>query len=681
MFALALAALASTASAAPQAVPPADVASRAIVVRELANPHGPAQFAIAPDGHAIAYVVTEPLQDGSAYTSALYLGRLQNRSSDRVLVKLADSPAPFAQPNPRFSPAGNRLALLADGGVETIEVATGKRSDLTRSRLPEGSEVLDFAWSPDGQGMALRLAMPAGAEAQGGRETDTSWPLGGDGAGARLAILEQTGAARLVTGPELDVASMSWSPDGHYLALAASPAASKDRYYDQDIYLLDLGAGRTSLVAHLDGVDSDPVWSPDGRRLAFATQAGKGNHDWLQKLGLIDAATGAVSFPAAAQFEAGLGSPHDIIWRDGDHLLFTSAHHLRSPIFELDAVSGTLRRLSPLNLEYLSGIAVAPGAGMMLFGCEAIDRPRELCASPARRFSERRVTSLNPGLRLPAEKTGIISWKSADARWMLDGVLIEPGGRTGRVPVITLVEGGPSMVRTQYQLEQQYPVHAFIAAGYAVFVPNTRGRTGYSTSFRRAIPDAHDYVGGGFGDVMSGLDRLVLMGVADRARLGIAGFSYGGVLSAYAITRTHRFAAASILDAPVDFVQMMKPGAANPAIQAQWRDQVGYSNVYDKRDRALMEAQSPLEHIADASTPALLEYGLKAYGGFDESGGAELFQALQHFHVPSLFVRYPRTGHGIYEPRLRIESAKRNLDWFARWFSAHSTAAGSQPSR
>lgn len=679
MLVLAFAALGSAVSAPAQAASPLEIAKRAIEVRELANPHGPAQFAVTRNGETIAYVVTEPRGDGAAYSSSLYAGRLHGeRSKDRLLVKLPDSPAPFAQPSPRFSPDGSRIAFLADGGVDEVALGTGKRRSLTASRVPQGSEVLDFAWSPDGARLALRLAMPSAPEVVGGREMDVSWPLGGQGAGTRLAVLEASGTAKIVTGPELDVGGMSWSPDGQFVALAASPTSSNDRFFDQDIYLADLQTGRTTLVAKLDGVDSDPVWSPDGRHLAFATQARKGNHDWLQQLGLIDAATGDVSFPAGAQFDAGLGSPHDMVWRDGDHLLFTSAHHLRSPIFELNAVSGKLRRVSPLNFEYLAGIAVAPNAGVMLFGCETIDRPRELCTSSTASFSEQRLTNLNPALSLPSEKTSIVSWKSSDAQWTLEGILIEPLGRRRPVPVITVIEGGPSMVRTQYQLEQQYPVHAFIAAGYAVFLPNTRGRTGYSKAFRRAIPDHRDYVDGGFGDIMSGLDKLASMGLADPRRLGIAGFSYGGVLSAYAITRTDRFAAASILDAPVDIQGLMKLGAANPAIQAQWHDQVGYSNVYDPNERALMEAQSPLERMADASTPALLEYGMKAYGGFDESGGAELYQALERFQVPALFVRYPRSGHGIYEPRLRMESARRNLDWFARWFSSGRPVPGAQ---
>jgi dipeptidyl aminopeptidase/acylaminoacyl peptidase len=676
---LALAALALAAASPPPPAPPAassplDVARRSIGVRQIANPHGPAQFAISADGKAIAYVVTSPRADGSAYSVELFAGAIGARGQDRLLATLANSLAPFPQANPRFSPDGRRLALLAGGGVDEVDLGTGDRRSLTKGRVPEGSEVLDFSWSPDGARLALRLSLPAVPEPAGGREMPASWPLGGAGPATRLAILDASGPARIITGPDLDVAGMSWSPDGQHLALAASPASAADRFYAQDIYLADLEASRTRLVASLDGVESEPAWSPDGRHLAFATQAGEGNRDWLQVLGILDSATGAVSFPAKAEFEAGMGSPHDLAWSDGDHLIFTSAQHLRSPIFELSVGSGKLRRLSPLNLEYLSGLAVAGSGRRILFGCEAIDRPRALCISPARHFAELRVTNLNPGLELPAEKIRIVSWKSADRRWNLDGVLVEPAGRTGPVPTVALIEGGPSMVRTQFELEQQYPVHAFVAAGYAVFLPNTRGRSGYSRAFRRSIAASRDYVEGGFGDLMSGLDRLVAMGVADPARLGVAGFSYGGVLSAYAIGRTHRFAAASILDAPVDLPQMMKLGAANPAMQAQWRDQVGYSDPYNPADRALMEDQSPLARAAWIKTPALLEYGLKAFGGFDESGGAELSQALKRFDVPSLFIRYPRTGHGIYEPGLRLESARRNLEWFGRWLGKGSPA-------
>lgn len=674
MALLGVLALTAAAPATPVGREPLDVASAAVNVRELANFYGPPQFAISSDGRTIAYVEATPTDRGDAYSIALWVGDKAPEGKRRLLVKLPDSPSTAVSASPRFSPDGQSLAYLSQGEVQLVDLATGAQRSLTKDRLPAGATPISFSWAPDGSAMALLLAMPPDEVPDGGMETTTDWPMGGPGPASRLALLDmKSGTADLLSDPSIDVMSMSWAPDGKRLALGAAPVESNDRYYDQDIYIIDRSSRSVTLAARLEGLDSEPAWSPDGRWIAFASQAGEGSKDWLQLLGLIDVESGAISFPARAEFEEGLSTPRHFAWGTGGRLYFTSAHHLHAPIFELSLPGARLRRFSPLDRSYLSGLIASPDHRSLLFGRETVDRPRDLYMSPVGRFEQRRLTSFNPQLALPAHNLRLLSWKSPDGRWDIDGVLIAPEGPSGPRPLITLVEGGPSMVRLQFELGQQQRVFALVAGGYAVFLPNTRGRPGYSKAFRRAIPDNKDYVAGGYSDLMAGIDKLVSEGVADPDRLGISGFSYGAVLTAYTIGQTRRFAAASINEAPVDWRYSMSLGAANPAMQAQWRDQVGYGDPYDPADLALMTDQSPIHHVSKVETPTLLEYGVKEYGGLDEMGGGQLFQALRRFRIPSELIRYPRTGHGINEPRLRLESARRNLEWFDYWLLGRAT--------
>lgn len=663
---LILAAPASAFAQSKAAISPSlAVADAAIHVTELV------EYTMSADGRALAYLTATPTPEGDFYALAIWMGDARPGGKRRKLVDLPNSPTTYVQSSLRFSPAGTGLAYLSQSEVHLIDVATGRDRVLTKGKLPAGATATDFAWSPDGKKMALVAMMQQPAESTvGGKEMDISYPYwGGDaGPGRRVVMFDvASGRTEFVTGPELDVAEMSWAPDGRRLALAASPSASNDRFYNLDIHILDLESRTTKPIARLEGVDSQPKWSPDGGWIAFASQRGEGSRNWLQALGLYNVATGAIRYPARAEFEAGLGSPHDFSWDGETSLFFMSDHRLRTPIFQLNLASERLRRFSPLDHFQLSGASVFPRSRSILFGCESVARPRDLCMSPLSGFASRQLTDLNPRLKLPPHKMEIISWKSADRRWDLEGVLIVPQGGAGKRPLITLIEGGPSMVRLHFGLVQQYPVHAFLAAGYAVFAPNTRGRGGYSKAFRQSIPNNKDFVVGAFGDMMSGIDRLVRDGIADPQRLGLAGFSYGAVLTAYGITQTQRFDAASLNDGPVDFPEMMALGAANPVMQQHWQHQAGFSDPYDPKDLALMKAQSPIYHIAKARTPSLLEYGEKDSGGIGEVMGGKLFQGLRRFGVPAEFIVYPRTGHGIYEPRLRKESARRNMEWFDYW--------------
>ena len=634
------------------------------------------EFAATRDGRTIAYLAAMPSPQGDSYTLSLWVGEAGNLRSARRLAELPTTPSIYVDTSLSFAPDGTRLAYQSRGAVHLVDLADGRDRALNITGLPEGATVSDFAWAPNGTELALIVGFAPPPEPGGGREMSVAWPYwGGDsGRGRQVAIAQlESGRAEFVTGADLDVAELSWSPDGRHLALAASPTSSGSRFYDQDIYLVDRERAEAIPIVRLEGVDSSPVWSPGGSLIAFATQHGEGSRDWLQGLGLYNVRTRQVTYPARAQIEGGFGSPRSVAWVSDARLLFQSDHHFHAPIVALDVPNGRIRQLSPLDLAFNSGLAV-PGSGRaMLFTCETIDRPRDLCASPVDRYQPRRLTNLNPDRQLPSGEAEIISWRSQDDRWDLEGVLVRPHGSRSPRPLITLIEGGPTMARVHFGLIQWYPVHALLAGGYAVFVPNTRGRSGYSRAFRRAIPENRDFAPGPFSDMMTGIDKLVRDGIADPERLGIGGHSYGGFLTAYSITQTRRFGAASINDAPVNFPYAMSLGAANPAMQEHWQHQTGFSDPYDPADLALMRAQSPITRIADARTPTLLEFGYREFGGVGEMAGGEFLHGLRRFGVPAELILYPRTGHGIHEPRLRRESARRNLEWFDHWLLRRST--------
>ena len=202
-----------------------------------------------------------------------------------------------------------------------------------------------------------------------------------------------------------------------------------------------------------------------------------------------------------------------------------------------------------------------------------------------------------------------------------------------------------------------YPIACFAADGYAVLRPNVRGSSGYGREFRYA--NLRDWGGGDFRDAMAGIDDLVQRGVADPARLGVMGWSYGGYLTAFTITQTTRFRAASVGAGITDLVSYV--GVADiPGFIASYFG----GEFWDAPD--LWRTRSPVLNVNAVTTPTLIQHGENDVR-VPVSQGYELYTALKRRNVPVTMVVYPRQGHSVEEPKLQLDVMRRNLEWFRRW--------------
>jgi dipeptidyl aminopeptidase/acylaminoacyl peptidase len=221
------------------------------------------------------------------------------------------------------------------------------------------------------------------------------------------------------------------------------------------------------------------------------------------------------------------------------------------------------------------------------------------------------------------------------------------------------------MVRMGFSLDEPiYPHLVWAARGYVVFAPNNRGRGGWGVPFRQAMPERGDFMPGPYEDVMAGVDHLIGLGLADPDRMAITGFSYGAGLTAYAITRTPRFKAAGIFEGFPNNLRSALRAAGVEDRRELLKDQRGFGSPWDADGRRTLLANSPIFDMDKARTPTLLEYGANSAARED---GNELFSALQFFKIPSLYIVYPRSGHSIDEPKLRLDSFERQLAWFDYW--------------
>jgi dipeptidyl aminopeptidase/acylaminoacyl peptidase len=272
-----------------------------------------------------------------------------------------------------------------------------------------------------------------------------------------------------------------------------------------------------------------------------------------------------------------------------------------------------------------------------------------------------RVSAANTDLpKQPLGETRLIKWKAKDGQ-EIEGLLTLPVDydRSKRYPLILNIHGGPAGSFAQSFIANYglYPLAAFAAHGWAVLRPNPRGSSAYGINFRSA--NVNDWGGGDYQDLMSGVDEVIRMGVADPDKLAVMGWSYGGYMTNWVITQTTRFKAAAAGAGLSNLVSMWGtndiPSVLDDYFEGSW---------YDQPDRYIR--MSPLAHADKVTTPTLILHGA-ADVRVPTTQGYEMYNALKRKGVPAQMVVYPRTPHGPQEPKFLLDIMQRHVDWVAKY--------------
>jgi dipeptidyl aminopeptidase/acylaminoacyl peptidase len=618
--------------------------------------------AISPDGRWAAVEVSEPLMEAepSEWRTSVYVyavGDAGLRVAPRV-----ETPAS----SPAWSPDGRWLAFASNrsGKRDVWRVAL---DGAPAERLTDVTgELGEFRWSPDGRRMAFVLTDPP-VPARDARVVGEAQRF------ARLYTVDVAGdprrVARLLTPQDVQVgghvgAGMSgpafdWSPDGSAIAFSHSPSPSGGDWVRADVSVVDVATGRARPLAATPAAEGGVAWSPDGRWVAVTVSDAPATYALTFRVVLVSPATGSVQ-RLADSFDR---RPAIVGWTgDARAVVISEARGTVSRLSALPADGGAVVDLSPDTLM-VSAPALNNTGTYVGFVSEAPDRAPEPYVSRLARFAAVRIAPLQSLPAIPLGKTETIRWRSSDGR-EIEGLLTYPTGyRPGSpVPLLTILHGGPpsSFTQTFTGGVSSYPIASFASAGFAVLRPNVRGSSGYGREFRYA--NLHDWGGGDFRDLMAGLDMLVERGVADADRLGVMGWSYGGYLTAFAITQTTRFRAASV-----------GAGITNLVSYVGVADIPGFIGSYFGGEfwdaPELWQDRSAVFRVKAATTPTLIQHGENDLR-VPISQGYELYTALKRRHVPVTMVVYPRQGHGVGEPRLQLDVMRRNLAWFERWVLA-----------
>jgi dipeptidyl aminopeptidase/acylaminoacyl peptidase len=535
--------------------------------------------------------------------------------------------------------------------------------------------VVSFRWSPDGKDIAYVATDPVPDEREKkAKRKDDARVVDDEIKRDRLYVTNVASAAGKREGRELtcgnyhilgqDGPGFDWSPDGRAIVFAHAPTSKADDWTAGDIAVVETGSGKIRPLAHTRRAEYSPYYAPDGRQIAYV--ATDDPPTWAFDSAIyVMPAEGGTPRKLADSFDH---RPELLGWSaDGRQLWFRENRGTTTRLYRLP-LEGT-PEAQGFDEGVVSEASLNPTRSAIGFSYQTASRPVEAYFLDADHPRPVKASAANGDLpKKPLGRTEEVRWKSEDGK-EIEGLLTYPVGyQSGKkYPLLLIIHGGPAGVFTRTFIAScvvatsggrhatsAYPVAAFASSGYAVLRCNVRGSSGYGKDFRYS--NLNDWGGGDFRDLIAGVDHLIAKGIADPARLGVMGWSYGGYMTAWVIGHTRRFKAASVGAGVTDLVSF--PGTADIAsFLPSYFGGEPWDQAHAYRDR------SPINHIKGASTPTLIQHGED-----DErvpiGQGYELYSALKRQDCPVTMVVYPRSHHAIQEPKLLRDAMVRNLEWF-----------------
>lgn len=635
---------------------------------------------VSPDDRWVAYVTRRTDLEENLYRFSLWCVRSNGEGSPIALLEDVDGGTSWGPPfSFQWAPDSETVAVLDRQNSFRFVTPGGEEANVfDDQRLPGLSPddvgiITAFKFSPDGKSIAFLATQaseaPLATEAVeidilkcGVIDLFLQRFIGAQNPPpkTKLWVLDLGPAElRQITNGDTEVNSFSWSRDSQRLLMLAGAEVKSADWSGGEYKVLDVS---TLEVRPLNrSTNEKVVWaaSPDGNWLAKYPL----DRPWHFVPPSLAPSSGEESDFELVEIPGAGG----MFWsKDSRSLFFERSHRMGRHLFRMSVESGEFEQMTQELDEFNSGFAA--GTEVMSFVRSSVTKSPDVFSSTFDDFEPKRLTRTNPEFdRVPKLVVRRLGWRSPDDRWDIEGFLVLPSDyeEGHRYPLLVEVVGGPSMVMMSFEGGFQFSIPLFAANGYAVLVPNTRGRSGgYDEQFCNAISSEGNQCQGPLLDVMAGVDLVISEGIADPDRLGIMGHSYGGFLTAFAITQTDRFKAASFHEAAVDMVGRQFMDGGNPETMAFLKRITGYGSPYDSEEFERIRRDSALHQIQHAKTPVLIEAG-------ELSGlalqGALLAHGLEHFGVPYEFRIDPQTGHVTTEPKLIEEARRRNLTWFDYW--------------
>ncbi len=636
--------------------------ARTIDFPDLRTEVGVSTPAISPDGKSIAVVVSKADFDKDMYVYQLMLVDVAT-GSQRALTQDRDDVN-----SPAWSPNGDRIAFIAangtgDDATEQVYVMPMNGGDPIAASTSK-TDVQQFVWSPDGTRIAYVAADPAPKLTGNAkydnpfRVTDNDFLMRHVAQPAHLWIVSAAGGddKRLTSGswslPQGQFGeNIDWSPDGKWIAFQMVPDTVNADFDKGTIALVDVATGKVRPFGANPGWSGNPVFSPDGTMLAFdLTLHGT---PYLQ----TEAAVSPIANPAASHVTAVLDrNVSPVAWSpDGKGILVAGDDKTQTALW-LQPLTGSATHID-LGGVSISGATIAKDGGIALSG-ETGTRPAEVYYIAPHSTVVKRLTDFNHAIaNLDLGKVAPFTWTSSDG-YAEDGVLTYPPNfdPAKKYPLVLMIHGGPIAASTE-TFDDYLGLQQIAAAhGWVVFEPNYRGSDNSGDAFIQAIV-GHAASGPGK-DNLEGVAAVEKLGFVDTSRIGVSGWSGGGLATTWLVGHSH----------------IWKAAVAGAAV-TNWIDEYSLSDVqglttallggspFDPKYRPEYLAESPITFSRDVTTPTLVlsdtgDYRVPTPQAF------EFYHALKDNHVDTRFVMAPRYGHFPSDPAGTEAITKLWIGWF-----------------
>jgi dipeptidyl aminopeptidase/acylaminoacyl peptidase len=667
-----------------------DVQGRPVQVDDLADIKTVSDVQLSPDGSRVAYTLTEMVLGEDRYRSTIWV------ASTRGGNALPFTRGATRDVAPRWSPTGHALAFLSDRDGDRpqlylIPAGGGEPRKLTALDHEAGAPV----WSPDGSQIAFSARVPT-ARQPFDRQAQARWTerpkvvtrahYKSDGSGytldavGRLFVLSlASGVAVEITNGDSDDVAPAWSPDGARLAFCRERGGIGD-YHVFDLWVCRRDGGDPRRLTTGVGRAMSPAWSPDGEMIACygADEQEPGLGESLTRVWIVPVSGGAAR-RLTAGYDRGVAllprpvtTPGPVWSPDSRTVTFVAADAGSAHVVRADLATGSVREIVGGERQVQSASAVA-AADVMAFIATSPHVPSDVYVCRWDGSHERRLTQVNDHLlsQLVLPRVERRSFDGAEGE-AVDGWLIRPAAGDGPSPLLVDIHGGPQSFHGNVFPLGTFHWYVLASRGWSVLALNPTGSGSYGKAFAHGIRGA--WGERDLPEQLRAVDALVAEGIADGRRLAVAGYSYGGYMTAWTITHTDRFKAA-VVGAPVVNLESFHGTSDIGMWFASWEmrgDIVGQRETYRRL--------SPINYVDRVTTPTLVVHG-EADDRCPIGQGEELFiGVLAAGRVPTELVRYPGASHmfrSTGRPSHRLDVNRRTIAWLER----HTLEAVRPPAR
>ena len=668
---------------------PAQTARRPLKLDDMTRFRNVSDPQISPDGQWVAYTLSTV--DAKADRSNTHIWMVNIDGSNNRQITFSNE----SESSPRWSPDGRYISFTSSrpGKTRGNQVWLMDRNGGEAQQLTElKGRLQGHEWSPDSKRLALVVGDPdpdadPNPSPQPGATPRVPKPIvidryrfKQDGQGYLLkgrhsyVYLFDIATKKLdrLTNSKWDESSPAWSPDGTRIAFMSNHSEDPDRDPSAQLYVADAKPGATEKQLTPAGTRAGrgrPEWSPDSKWIAFLEgEEMKYGAYSMDHLALVpsDGSSAPTRVKAAEDLDRGVSSPR--FSADGKSIRFLVTDDRSVYPMKANLSGGAAEKLLAPPIV-ISGWNFNAGKTVTISGGDT--KTNEIYVWEGN--SLRQLTRQNDDLfaELDLGVTEEVGFKSKDGT-QVNGLLTYPVGyvKGTKVPMLLRIHGGPNAQdQHSFSLERQM----FAAHGYAVLAVNYRGSSGRGQKFSRAIfADWGNYE---VQDLLAGVDHVVKMGVADPDRLGVGGWSYGGILTDYLIATDNRFKGAT--------------SGAGTAFTVAFYGTDQYIIQYDheigppwnpKAFETYVKISYPFLHADRIQTPTLFMGGERDFNVPIE-GSQQMYQALRSLGIDTQLIIYPNENHGIQRPSYQRDRMERYLAWYDKYVKKASAPASTSTAR